>query len=133
MPQMANVTVKAANGSTDVVFTALTSSGGDKAPARWRVEDPTKPVNARIAASVRTEDNGPKTARRMIIDAFYPTAVTNSSTNVTTVAARAPMRLEFTLPTNVPQANNTEAAAILLNFAAAQLVKDSAASGYAPT
>lgn len=132
MPQMANVTVKAANGTTDVVFTALTASGGDKAPARWRVEDTTKPANARIAVSLTTVDNGPKTARRMVIEGVYPTPVTDSTTNVTTVLARAPMRLEFTLPTNIASANNTEAAAVLLNFAAAQLIKDSASSGYAP-
>lgn len=35
MPQMANITVKKADGTTDVVYTALTPAGGDNSPARW--------------------------------------------------------------------------------------------------
>lgn len=132
MPQMANVTVKAANGTTDVVFTALTASGGDRAPARWRVEDSTKPQNARITVSAYTEDNGPKTARRLIVQGAYPTTSTNTSTGQISVVARTPIRLEFTLPTNVASTENDEAAAVLLNFVASALIKSSAASGYAP-
>lgn len=37
MPNMSNITVKAANGTSDVVFTALNPAGGDGSVARWSV------------------------------------------------------------------------------------------------
>lgn len=36
MPAMANLTVKKADGTTDIVWTALSPSAGDKVPAIWR-------------------------------------------------------------------------------------------------
>lgn len=36
MPTMANITVKKADGTTDIVFDAIAGSGGDTSAARWR-------------------------------------------------------------------------------------------------
>ena len=36
MPSMASITVKKYDGTTDIVFDALSASGGDNSPAVWR-------------------------------------------------------------------------------------------------
>lgn len=36
MPTMANLTVKKYDGVTDIVYDALSASGGDGSPAVWR-------------------------------------------------------------------------------------------------
>jgi hypothetical protein len=36
MPTMASITVKKADGTTDIVYDALAASGGDNSPAAWR-------------------------------------------------------------------------------------------------
>jgi len=129
MPQMANITVKD-NSNTDVVFTALAASGGDGVPARWRVEDASTPVALRATADLKTVSNGPKTARRMVVDISIPEVVLNTTTGLKTLVARTPLRAEITIPSN--GTNAAYAATVALNFLAAALVKDSAISGFAP-
>jgi transcriptional regulator of met regulon len=37
MPAMANITVKKADDTTDVIYVAISPSAGDKVPAIWQV------------------------------------------------------------------------------------------------
>lgn len=48
MPNMANITVKKADGTTDVVYTALTPSAGDKTSARWSLTASSTKANLRL-------------------------------------------------------------------------------------
>lgn len=65
MPNMANIVVKAANGTTDVTFTGIQPSAGDKVPAMWRDNAASTVPSNRPTLSVSGQYNGPKTARRM--------------------------------------------------------------------
>lgn len=65
MPQMANIVVKAANGTTDVTFTGIQPSAGDKVPAVWRDNAASTVPNNRPTLAVSGQYNGPRTARRM--------------------------------------------------------------------
>lgn len=65
MPQMVNITVKAADGVTQVVFTGIQPSAGDKVPAVWRDNAASTVPNNRPTFTVSGQYNGPRTARRM--------------------------------------------------------------------
>lgn len=127
MPQMANITVKASNGTTDVVFTALTPSAGDKTPAVWRAEAAsTIPAN-RPVVNCRSQWNGNRDARRIEFSGTFPYIDANGL-----VAAKVPMSFQMTVPTAIPDATVSEAVAQLTNFISSSLARDSLKSGYSP-
>jgi len=76
MPQIANITVKAANGTTDVVYTAMTPSSGDTTPAFWRAEGSGASASLRATFQLSSKWNGPKTARRVTGAFQYPQTAT---------------------------------------------------------
>lgn len=133
MPQMANLTVKKADGTTDIVFSALTPSSGDKVSAQWRSETAGASASLRPTAELRSTFNGPRTARRLDFSFQYPFTVTDSTTSVTTVKARIPASLTMTVPTEVPDTVVAEAVAQAFNILKSTLVMDSFKTGYAPT
>lgn len=132
MPQMANVTVKAANGTTDVVYTALTPSAGDTVAAQWRQEDATRFAGLRDAVSFDTRYNGPRDARRFRIAFVFPYAVTDAQGKQTS-DAKVPMEFTGVIPQNVPDSVISEAIARATAFLNSALAKDSLKAGYAPT
>lgn len=133
MPAMANITVKKNDGTTDIVYTVLSPSGGDKVPAIWRSETAGSQASVKPTLKLMTSDNGPSTARVAAAEFVYPYAVTNSTTGVTSVIHRVPFKLSATLPKEVPDATINEAVSQALNCFASVLFKDSLKSGQAPT
>lgn len=133
MPQMANITVKKADGTTDVVYSALTPSSGDKVSAQWRSETAGASPALRPTAELRSTFNGPRTARRLDFSFQYPYTVTDSTTSVTTVKARIPVSLTMTVPTEIVDSVVQEAVAQAFNLLKSTLISDSFETGYAPT
>lgn len=132
MPTMANITVKAANGTTDVVFTGLNPSSGDNVPALWRAEALGANAAAKPVATLQSRWNGPKTARRVEFDFSYPQTSTDTTTGLTSVVNQIPMKLSAVIPMAVPDATVAEAVALATNLLASILVRDSLKSGFAP-
>jgi len=133
MPKQANIVVKAPDNS-DVTFTALSGSAGDRVPAIYRNDsDGTLPLGMRPTFRIATQDNGPKTARRLTVDGVWPTVYTDTQTGQKGVLARIPLHLELTLPTNADAYSVGFYSSILLALCASTAVKDSAVAGYAPT
>lgn len=130
MPSMANITVKAANGTTDVVYTALAPSGGDSTPAYWRAEGAGASASVRPVFSLMSKSNGPKTARRVTGNGTYPHVATVDG--VETVVNRIPFEFSFLVPLAVPDTVVAEAVHQMSNLVAATLVRDSVKSGFAP-
>lgn len=133
MPTMANVTVKKADGTTDIVYTALTPSSGDKVAAQWRSETAGLSAALRPTFEMQTQWNGPRTARRVLISGQYPHTVTDSTTSTTTVKARIPFSATFAIPAEIPDTAVAEAVSQLSNLMSNTLVRDSIKIGYAPT
>lgn len=131
MPQMANITVKKADGTTDAVYTAQAPSSGDSTPAIWRQESASTRLGNRPVLSMRTQSNGNKNGRTFQIRLDFPILETVSG--VETVTARVPLRLEGTLPTNVPSDSVKEAIYQMGNVAVQALIRQSLESGYAPS
>lgn len=137
MPSMASVTVKKADGTTDITYDAITASGGDNAPAMWRQDTGAAaglPVGLRPSLKLMSRWNGPKTARVFTHEYRYPYAVQDSTTtrySATDVVVITPSGMTF--PQNIPASVLNEAAAQYCNLMGSALLKASLQSGYAPT
>jgi tetrahydromethanopterin S-methyltransferase subunit H len=133
---MASITVKKNDGTTDIVFDALTASGGEGIPAVWRQDTGNTaglPVGLRSQFSLASKWNGPKTARQMKFDLSFPYAVQDSTTTIYSAKDRVVYSGIITVPAAIPASAINEAVAQGLNLLAAALVKSSCQAGYAPT
>lgn len=135
MPTMANITVKKADGTTDIVFDALSGSGGDGSPAVWRQDTGAAsglPVGLRKLLKLWTVWNGPKTARQMKFNFVMPYAVQDSTTTLYSAKDKVVFDGIITIPQAIPAAEINEAVYQGLNVLASPLVKQAGAAGYSP-
>lgn len=135
MPSMASITVKKADGTTDITYDALAASGGESSPAVWRQDTGAAaglPVGLRSTFKMSSKWNGPKTARHVSFEAAMPYAVQDSTTTLYSAKDRVVFTANFTLPQAIPASALNEVAQVL-NLMAASLVKSSVQAGYAPT
>lgn len=134
MPSITAITVKSGDGTTDVVFSPMTPSSGDSTAAMWRAEaigggvSSNKPV-----FTMKTQNNGARTARRAELYFSYPRFVTDTTTNTTRVVSNVPVNVTVTIPNNVPDTEIANAVALFTNLMASALIKSSLTVGFAPT
>jgi hypothetical protein len=133
MPNMANITVKAADGTTDVIFTALSPAGADGSPAVWRYEDTARLPGDRVRFEVSSRWNGPKDARK--VNTFLNAPIIQA-TAVAGVNQRIG-NMQFrdggaTLPQNVADLAMANAAAYYANLLKSTLIQSVFTTGYAP-
>ena len=136
MPSMASITVKKFDGTTDIVYDALSASGGDSSPAVWRQDTGAPaglPVGLRPVFKLMTTWNGPKTARQAKFNFVAPYAVQDSTTTLYSAKDRVVIDGIMTMPQNIPASNLNEAIYQACNLLAASLYKQAVAAGYAPT
>ena len=132
---MASITVKKYDGTTDIIYDALSASGGDGSPAVWRQDTGAAaalPVGLRSQLSMQSTWNGPKTARQIKARFVMPYAVQDSTTTLYSAKDRIVSELIITMPQGIPSANLQEVYQ-LCNLIASTLVKQSVVAGYAPT
>jgi hypothetical protein len=133
---MASITVKKADGTTDITYDQLAGAGGDNIPAVWRQDTGAAaglPVGLRSSFKLASKWNGPKTARQLTFEFSMPYAVQDSTTTLYSARDRVQISLNMLVPQAIPNSEITEAVYQALNLCAATLIKQSAASGYAPT
>lgn len=136
MPSMNDVTIKKKDGTTDIVYNALSASGGDGSPAFWRQDTGAAaalPIGLRKSAKMWGVWNGPKTARVMKINFVHPYAVQDSTTTLYSAKDRCVFDGTVTLPQGIPMTEMGEFAYQLGNFLAATLIKQSMEACYPPT
>lgn len=135
MPSMASITVKKADGTTDIVYDSITASGGENSPAVWRQDTGAAaglPVGLRSLFKLASKWNGPKTARQVTFEYVLPYAVQDSTTTLYSAKDRVVMTGIVTMPQGAPASLLNEAVQGL-NLMASTLVKSSVQAGYAPT
>jgi len=136
MPTQAAITAKKADGTTDIVYDALSASGGDGSPAVYRQDTGAPaglPVGLRPVFKLATTSNGPKTARQARIDYAFPYAVQDSTTTLYSSKDRVVANVIITVPQGMPSAAINEAVYQFLNLMTSSQVKAAVSSGYAPT
>lgn len=136
MPTMASMTVKKFDGTTDIVYDALSSSGGDGSPAVWRQDtgaSASLPVGFRNLFKLWTVWNGPKSARQTKFNFVSPYALQDSTTTKFSASDRVVIEGVMSVPQAIPSTNINEAIYQACNLLAQTLVKQAASAGYAPT
>lgn len=134
MSSISNITVKATNGTTDVVYVAKTPSAGDSVPARWRADalGPSSAFKPELKMTAR--DNGPKTTRVVELEFTWPQTYTDSSTGLVALKNRAPGKLTFILPNEMPDATGiNEAVDQFFNLINHTAIRTAFKEQFAPT
>lgn len=138
MPSLANLTVKKADETTNIVYDGIVAASGDTGSAMWRQDTGAAaalPNGMRATLYMQTQWNGPKTARRAVITFKRPYPLLNSTTNRYESQDAVVGRLEITVPQAIPAAEINESVFQFLNCLGltSGLIKLSTAAGYAPT
>lgn len=132
MPNMAAITVKKNDGTTDIVYTNIQASAGDKIPAVWRSNSVGVSPGTRPEFRLSSQSNGPKTARRLDGTFQYPATAVGSD-GKTNVVDRGILNISGVIPQGMTDADINELCAQGLNLFASALIKQSFQAGYAPT
>jgi len=131
MPNQADITVKKADGTTDITYAKVVPSSGSNSPAIWR-----SPVGAaaghKATLSTRASANASNTVRRVVKEYVFPETATGADGKVT-VVNRARMRLETITPLDMLDTLVAEFTHQGLNLFDAPLGKLEVIEGYAAT
>jgi len=131
MPNQTAITVKKNDGTTDVIYTGVVPSAGDKSPAKWRSPIGSAPA-FKPELTVVAAPNGNGQVRRLVAEFSYPVTSTATDGKVS-VTDKPKMRLEIPLPQGMDQAVLDEYVSQGLNLFASIHFRDQAKSGYAST
>lgn len=130
MPSLANITVKKADGTTDVVYTAALGATADKSPAIFisKTQGTTLAANPKFELS--SQWNGPRTARRVNHRFTFP--ISSVKDGVEMVVGNAIFEGSAVIPQAASAAQIKEWAYQYSNLMAAALTKASLEEGFAP-
>jgi len=131
MPQLSNITIKKADGTTDVVYTGLSPAAGDKTPSMHRAETAHAQPALRPTMELSGQFNGPRTARRMNGTYKYPHVVTLSG--VDSAPNSSVGNVSFVAPQAVDSASQAEAVHQFLNMLSSAEFKAAFLAGYSFT
>lgn len=129
MPQMANITVKAADGRTDVTYTAKVPSAGDKSPAIWKNDHVGNVLAAKPTLSVQSSSNGNRSSRRVKSKFTWPKQRVDAAGN-TLVQGGAILEVSALVPQDMTATEIDEFVAQGLNLGASELFKSMVRDGY---
>lgn len=131
MPTMANVTIKKFDGVTDVVWTAVQASGGDKSPAIWRNLTVGVAPAFMPEARMMSRSNADNTVRRIegTVDWKQSALGTDGITRKVNVGL---VKFEAVVPQGMLLADLNEFTAQSCNFVGSALTKLCLKDGFAP-
>jgi len=132
MAAAANISIKKADGTTNIVYSLLAASGGDRSPAVWRSSTAPGTSGQQPFFQQATRSNGDNTARRIDVTFVYPSVYTDTSGN-TLVRSKFVFTGSGALPLDCTAADAAEMGAQLGNLMADAMVKAAFQSGYAAT
>lgn len=131
MPALANITVKKADGTTDVTYTAVAGAAGDNTPALFRNNTIGTTLAERPTLLIRSLSNGPKTARRINVDYSWPITSQDAGGNKT-ITGRMTGSASCLVPQNQDVAAIAEQAHQFANLIGSAIVKACFNEGFAP-
>lgn len=133
MPAAANLTVKKNDGTTDITYTVLAASGGDKSPAVFRSTSAPGTGGQQPSLQVSSRANGDGTARRVDMTFVYPSTYTDSSTGLTQIRSKMVAQVSVAVPLDIVSADANEAGAQFAHLLNSALMVSVLQGGYAPT
>lgn len=133
MPSMADITIKKADGTTDVVYSQLSPAGGDGVMAQWRANAVSTVAAFRQVFGMVTRWNGKRDARRFETHFKMPITQVDAASGITTVIGYIPIDCSGVIPVTAPDSLVQEAIYQNGNLLCSALIRSAAVSGYAPT
>lgn len=132
MPAIANIVVLKNDAVTNVTFTAVAPSGGDKSPAVWQNQAVGTAVGHRPTLKLIARASGDGKTRRSDFIFTYP-STTIGSDGKTNIISTSVLTGSFATPLDQPAADVNEAVAQSFNLLASALIKSCVQSGYSAT
>lgn len=132
MPNMADITIKKADGSTDVVYVALSPSAGDKTPAQWRVEALGTVPGNRPQFQVSSKYSADRQARIVEGKLLYPETFTDSTTGIVATRLRETFQFTSIIRQDAADATTSEMVAQAANLIKSVLIQSVLKTGYSP-
>jgi hypothetical protein len=133
MTTAADITVKKADGTTNITWSLVSASGGDRSPAVWKSQTATGTAGQKPTYSITARANQQGNVRRVDLSASFPSVYTNSNTGQTEVRSTLSMTASFAVPQNVVSTDVNEFASQVANLIANTATVGSIEAGYAPT
>jgi len=133
MSAAANITVKKYDNTTDIIWSLVSASGGDKSPAVWRSNSATGTAGQKPTFTVTSRWNAAGDVRRIDIAGGFPSVYTDTSTSLTSVRSKASFTASFAIPQDMSTADMNEAAAQIFHLLSDSSIIGTVATGYAPT
>lgn len=130
MATIADIVIKKADAVTNITFTAVAGSAGDKIPAAWRSETAASYRGNRPVFTMATQDNGSKTARRANLKVVFPLARTVGG--VEAVADKVILDVSILVPNALTDVEIGEAVSQSLNLLGATQIVAAIKAGIAP-
>lgn len=129
MPQMTDLTIKKADGTTDVVYKMLQPSSGDKNPARWA------PVVTGPRASAATYEVAARkqAQNRRAVDGSFLYPVYRDVGGIPTFVDVVRLRVSGVIPSTLTDAEVNEAVSQGFNLFHHNLSRNQFKEGYAAT
>lgn len=131
MPTAADIVAKKNDGTTNVTYSLVVASGGDRNPAVFRDNALSTIPKNRSRLTIEARSNAAGTARRIQTEYSYPYIVTVAG--IESVTDVIPISVSAAIPAGIPDSVVAEAVSQWANLHGGSLVKDSLKSGYAPT
>ncbi len=128
-----NLTVKKADGTTDVTFTVVAGASGDKSPAVYRSNSVGSAAGHHPELRVQSSSNSARTSRKVTCQFSFPTLITSTDSGETTVKNRVNGQFEMILPVEAPDTNIGEAVSQFINLLDHADIVAAIKTGYAPT
>lgn len=131
MPNMAAITVKKNDGTTDQVWTNVQASGGDKSPAIWRNQSVGPAASFMPEMRMTSRPNGDGTVRRVegTIDWKQYATGTDGVNRKVNVGL---LKFEAVVPQGMPATDLNEFASQSSNLVGSALFKQCLKDGFAP-
>lgn len=132
MTAIANITVKKADGTTDITFNGVGGAAGDN-PAFWRCASAPGTPGQRPTLTLAGKWNAAKTVRRLDGKISFPSVYTDTSSSLTKVRSTMVMTFSIAMPQDTASADILEFAAQATNIFRDTMITGSITSGFAPT
>jgi hypothetical protein len=130
MPAQTAITVKKADGTTDIIYAAVQPSSGVN-PAIWRSPVGAAPAH-KAELRVKATPNKANTVRRLEGVFSYPQTATAADGSIT-VVNRGSISFTATVPQSMPQTEINEMIHQGFNLVASSLNKSQGTEGFAAT
>lgn len=132
MPDMANIVIKKADGTTDITYVKQAASAGDKVPAIWKCDGVGIVLAGRPSLHAVAADNGTKKARRIRTSFVYPKVRQDPAGNAIVLGGIV-FDTSAVIAQDMTMTEINEACNQFANLFASSLIRSVHVSGYAPT